>query len=529
MHYDLGHTPFSKMKKMARKGIIPSQIAKCNVPTCSACEYAKATRRPWRNRTSKNFGKKVCTKPGEVVSVDQLVSPTPGLIGQMVGFLTRQRYRYATVFVDHYSGLSYIYLQRTASAAETIEAKEAFERYSRTRGVTIQHYHADNGIFKAKEWVDSLTKNGQGLTYAAVRAHFQNGRAEKRIRDLQETARSMLLHAARRWPNAISAHLWPYAVRMANQSINQAPSLINAEGKSPQQLFEGTNVEMNPKYCKPFGCPVFVLDEKLQDGEPYNKWRSRARIGIYLGQSPVHNNSVALVLDRNTGRVSPQCHVRFDKNFHTAQQVRLTTEWKVATSFEREPSNADTPPDTRKRAPNESVRNLERSMKKQKQGAPNISRDTPKGEGSADPEGAGQSVPVHNDKSIHAQPGDGVQHPPEGADYSDHDHSRQDRSIPEHLSKPTRSGRVPKPNRNYNDVANSVLVNETAGNGDDIPGQMLSLQAMFPRDDGMLDDEGPLAFKASTDPDTMYYHQAMKEPDKNDFLKAMEKGSERPN
>ncbi len=32
-----------------------------------------------------------------------------------------------------------------------------------------------------------------------------------------------------------------------------------------------------------------------------------------------------------------------------------------------------------------------------------------------------------------------------------------------------------------------------------------------------------LAYKASTDPDTMYYHQAMKEPDKEKFQAAMEK------
>jgi hypothetical protein len=32
-----------------------------------------------------------------------------------------------------------------------------------------------------------------------------------------------------------------------------------------------------------------------------------------------------------------------------------------------------------------------------------------------------------------------------------------------------------------------------------------------------------LAYKASTDPDTMYYHQAMKEPDKQEFQAAMEK------
>ena len=32
-----------------------------------------------------------------------------------------------------------------------------------------------------------------------------------------------------------------------------------------------------------------------------------------------------------------------------------------------------------------------------------------------------------------------------------------------------------------------------------------------------------LAFAASADPDTMYYHEAMREPDRAEFIKAMEK------
>jgi hypothetical protein len=35
-----------------------------------------------------------------------------------------------------------------------------------------------------------------------------------------------------------------------------------------------------------------------------------------------------------------------------------------------------------------------------------------------------------------------------------------------------------------------------------------------------------LAYKASTDPDTMYHHQAMKQPDKEKFQEAMEKECE---
>jgi hypothetical protein len=41
-------------------------------------------------------------------------------------------------------------------------------------------------------------------------------------------------------------------------------------------------------------------------------------------------------------------------------------------------------------------------------------------------------------------------------------------------------------------------------------------------EDDTWPDQHPLAFKAKSDPDTMYYHQAMKQPDKEKFQKAME-------
>ena len=121
----MGHLSFTKVQEMAKHGIFPSRIAKCAVPICSACQYAKVTRRQWHTKSRKHNQDVIesPTKPGQCVSVDQLVSPTPGLIAQMTGFITKQQYRYATVYVDQYSGLSFVYLQRTASAAETLEAK----------------------------------------------------------------------------------------------------------------------------------------------------------------------------------------------------------------------------------------------------------------------------------------------------------------------------------------------------------------------------------------------------------------------
>ena len=113
---------------MAKQGIIPSHLQHAKIPACAACLYGRATRRPWHNKTPNNKrAPKIITSPGQQVSVDMLISPTPGFVAQMTGLLTKQRYRYATVFVDHYSGYGYLYLQKTQTVDETLEAKTAFE------------------------------------------------------------------------------------------------------------------------------------------------------------------------------------------------------------------------------------------------------------------------------------------------------------------------------------------------------------------------------------------------------------------
>ena len=130
-----------------------------------------------------------------------------GFIAQLKGKLTTQRYKYASVFVDQFSYLSFVFLQKSLTSEETVKAKLAFEAYSSTMGVEIPHYHADNGWFADNLFIDNIKQNNQSISFCGVGAHHQNDRAEKRIRDLRDSARKMLLHAIFRWPKAINIHL----------------------------------------------------------------------------------------------------------------------------------------------------------------------------------------------------------------------------------------------------------------------------------------------------------------------------------
>jgi hypothetical protein len=93
-----------------------------------------------------------------------------GFVAQLKGRLTKGRYRrVATIFVDHYSQIGYVHLQKDATSKETLKAKQPFELYARERGVKIKHYH---GCFIDNAWKEGLEQENQGITYCGVNTHW---------------------------------------------------------------------------------------------------------------------------------------------------------------------------------------------------------------------------------------------------------------------------------------------------------------------------------------------------------------------
>ncbi len=106
------------------------------------------TKIPWRSKETKaSHEVLIATKPGECVSVNQMVSTEVGFFAQMKGKLTKRCYRCATIFVNHCSRLRFVHLQVNDSSAETLAAKWAFKTFAAKHRVRIQHYHCNNGRF----------------------------------------------------------------------------------------------------------------------------------------------------------------------------------------------------------------------------------------------------------------------------------------------------------------------------------------------------------------------------------------------
>ena len=180
-------------------------------------------KQPWRVKGDNKNTTKTATRPGQVVSVDQLESNSPGLITQLKGKLTQQHYKYVTIFIDQFSGYTFMYLQKCLTSEETVMAKHAFECLAEQRGMKILHFHADNGQFTDNAFIADCNMQQQSLSYCGVNAHFQNSIVEHCIRDLQEQTRTSMLYAMNKWKRMILICMWPYAMRHANDIANATP------------------------------------------------------------------------------------------------------------------------------------------------------------------------------------------------------------------------------------------------------------------------------------------------------------------
>jgi hypothetical protein len=309
------------------------KASSCILPLCVACQVAKQARRgpettiQLKIKEKDKMLRRDHLEPGQMVSVDQYVSALPGRLPNMKGKETKKdKYCGGTIFVDHASSKVFIKNQVSLNAGETVMDKRAFEREAMSNSVTIRGYHADNVPFNSQEWRNDINSKNQGLPLSGTGAHHQNGIAKRTIKTIVSWARAMLLHAVLHWPEQADLTLWPFALEYAifiwNHLPNQQSTLC------PEEIFSGSKVVVSGILCRlrVWGCPVYVLDPRLQDGKKLPKWHPRARRGMFLGFSTQHSSTVGRILNLVTGYISPHYHVVYGKLFSTVTTTQLQLE-----------------------------------------------------------------------------------------------------------------------------------------------------------------------------------------------------------
>ena len=97
--------------------------------------------------------------------------------------LSKSRYTCAMVFVDHFCKLLKLKL-----------LLRHMQEY-RSKDITLPLW---NGRFADNECIKHVNDSGQTISFCAAQWHFQHGKVDKKMRDVQDQARKVLLHLVSR-------------------------------------------------------------------------------------------------------------------------------------------------------------------------------------------------------------------------------------------------------------------------------------------------------------------------------------------
>jgi hypothetical protein len=157
------------------------------------------------------------------------------------------------------SDFVYVHLMRDFTVNETLLAVKAFEKVLAQANCHVKHYHADNGAFAHKSFMEEVNRRNQKLTFCGVGAHHQNRTKENKNKKLTLSACSLLLQGMRMWPQMVDTMFWPFAFKAAAEQHNCLS--LNKDRHMPISILHGVPSKTVPvKSFHTLFCPVYVLD-----------------------------------------------------------------------------------------------------------------------------------------------------------------------------------------------------------------------------------------------------------------------------
>lgn len=235
-HERLGHVNFDTLRNMADKGLIPNlKLTDSDKFFCELCQLGKMHRKSFTSNSQLRT-----TKPGEVIHTDLCGKMPQSSIGGS---------NYFAIFKDECTSYRLIYFLKNKSDVASIfpEIDSLIERQTGNR---IRVLRSDNGTEYVNEKLQNYLKT-KGIIHETSSPYTpeQNGRAEREIRSIVESARTMLLDSN------LPETLWAEAVNTAVYTLNRRPGKSNNDKTPYEKWF---NKAVSIKHMKKFGSVAFV-------------------------------------------------------------------------------------------------------------------------------------------------------------------------------------------------------------------------------------------------------------------------------
>ena len=281
-HERLGHINYRSLKDMVKDGLITG-VTDMTEPFCEACQFGKLHRVSFKTVTDR-----VEYKVGECIHSD------------VCGPMTKTSYGgsdYFVLFKDDVSGYRQVYFIKHKS--DVFERFVEFAALVRNKfGYGIKILHTDGGgEYRSNQFKSFLASMGIEHEVSSPHTPQQNGRAERDMRTLVESARAML------FANNLPTELWSEAVNTAVYIRNRTPSTQAPE--TPFKMWTGKRASLT--HIRKFGCFAY---EHVSD-DLRKKWEYKAKKHILIGYDG-HSNNYRL-FDPETKRISVSPSVVFNE------------------------------------------------------------------------------------------------------------------------------------------------------------------------------------------------------------------------
>ena len=110
------------LQKLFRRGVLPKEIANCDIPVCPSCEYGKAKKKPVMKNVCIHKHTPDC--PGDLIHMDQAISSSPGRQLMSSGKPTKKTVNTFSLFVDKVSKKIFVEFHHGALADVSIKTKK---------------------------------------------------------------------------------------------------------------------------------------------------------------------------------------------------------------------------------------------------------------------------------------------------------------------------------------------------------------------------------------------------------------------
>lgn len=282
-HDRLGHPGPSILHFLGKNKMIECTNRPRSSVSCQSCVLGKTVKMPFVSSNS------VTLFPFDIIHSDLWTSPV----------LSSSGHKYYVLFLDDYS--NFLWTFPLMHKSDVIRIFTSFHAYVRTQFErSIKCIQCDNGgEFANRRFWELCQSQGISFRFSCPHTSSQNGKAERKIRSINNIMRTLLLHAS------LPPSFWPHALQMATYLINILPSHL-LKHESPLKIL----YHKDPSYShlRVFGCLCYPLFPSTT----IHKLQPRSTPCVFLGFPTNHRGYKCY--DISSGKIIISRHVRFDES-----------------------------------------------------------------------------------------------------------------------------------------------------------------------------------------------------------------------